>query len=80
MQPMTELDADPLRDYYRKFAQYEATGSSPIYAAWATGVAEDDEIIALLLDLPKPKRQANLLFAAARHLGAGEGDYPTLRT
>ncbi|WP_240372556.1 DUF2332 domain-containing protein [Brevibacterium zhoupengii] len=80
MQPMTELDADSLREYYRKFAQLEATGSSPIYAAWATGVAEDDEIIALLLDLPKPKRQANLLFAAARHLGAGEDDYPTLRT
>lgn len=80
MQPMTELDADSLRDYYRKFARFEASGTSPIYAAWAAGVAEDDEIIALLLELPKPKRQANLLFAAARHLGAGEGDYPSLRT
>lgn len=80
MQPMTELDADSLRDYYRRFAELEAAGTSPIYAAWATGVAEDDDIVELLLELPKPKRQANLLFAAARHLGAGESDYPTLRT
>lgn len=80
MQPMTELDADSLRGYYRKFARFEATSTSPIYAAWATGVADDDEIIELLLELPKPKRQANLLFAAARHLGAGEDDYTSLRT
>lgn len=93
MQPMSELDAESLRDYYRKFAQFEAAGASPIYTAWATGVAEDDEIIALLLELPKLKRQANLLFAAARHLGAGDGitpgeppsaagtnDYASLRT
>ncbi|MDN5634168.1 MAG: DUF2332 domain-containing protein, partial [Brevibacterium sp.] len=76
MQPMSELDAESLRDYYRKFAQFEAAGASPIYTAWATGVAEDDEIIALLLELPKLKRQANLLFAAARHLGAGDGITP----
>ncbi len=80
MQPMTELDADSLREYYRKFAQLEATDTSPIYAAWASGVAQDDEVIKHLPDLPKPKRQANLLFAAARHLGAGEGDYAALRT
>jgi hypothetical protein len=57
----------------------EAAGTSPIYTAWAEGVAADAEIIARLLDLPQPKRQANLLFAAARHLGAGEGDYADLR-
>lgn len=73
MQPMSELDAESLRDYYRRFARFEATDTSPIYTAWAQGVAEDDEIIHLLLELPKQKRQANLLFAAARHLGAGDG-------
>lgn len=80
MQPVTEPEADSLREYYRKFARFEATGTSPIYAAWAAGVAEEEEIIELLLELPKQKRQANLLFAAARHLSAGEGDYPALRT
>ncbi|MFP3395590.1 DUF2332 domain-containing protein [Brevibacterium sp. SIMBA_078] len=80
MQPMTELEAETLRDYYGKFARLEASGTSPIYTAWAEGVAADDEVIALLLELPRPKRQANLLFAAARHLGAGEGSYADLRT
>lgn len=73
MQPVTEPEAESLREYYRKFARFEASGTSPIYTAWATGVAEDEEIIELLLELPKQKRQANLLFAAARHLGAGDG-------
>ena len=79
MQPMTELEAETLRDYYGKFARLEASGTSPIFTAWAEGVATDDEVISLLLELPRPKRQANLLFAAARHLGAGEGTYADLR-
>ena len=80
MQPKTELEAETLADYYRRFAELEAAGSSPIYTAWAEGVAADDEVISRLLDLPQPKRQANLLFAAARHLGAGEGSYADLRS
>lgn len=79
MQPMTELEAETLRDYYGEFARLEATGTSPIYTAWAEGVAADDEVLSLLLELPRPKRQANLLFGAARHLGAGEGSYADLR-
>lgn len=77
---MTDLDTGTLREYYRNFADVEAAGTSPIYVGWASGVAEDAAILRLLLDLPRPKRQANLLFAAARHLGAGEGDYAQLRT
>ncbi len=79
MRPMTDLDTETLREYYRNFSRIEAAGTSPIYTAWAAGVAEDDRILALLLDLPRPKRQANLLFGAARHLGSGEGDYAELR-
>lgn len=77
---MTELEAETLRDYYGTFARLEAAGTSPIYTLWAEGVAADDEVISLLLELPRPKRQANLLFAAARHLGAGEGSYAQLRS
>ncbi|QPS34399.1 Uncharacterized protein conserved in bacteria (DUF2332) [Brevibacterium casei] len=80
MRPMTDLDTETLREYYRNFAGVEAAGTSPIYVDWASGVAEDEAILRLLLDLPRPKRQANLLFGAARHLGAGEGDYAQLRT
>lgn len=79
MQPMTELEADRLRHYYRTFARVEAADTSPIYAEWAQGVADDDAIIDLLLRLPQPKRQANLLFAAARHLGSGTGTFAQLR-
>ncbi|MGO2037549.1 MAG: DUF2332 domain-containing protein [Brevibacterium sp.] len=96
MQPMTELKAESLRDYYRRFAELEANGSSATYSAWARGVAKDDEVISRLLELPKPKRQANLLFAAARHCAGARRspdmhatekvgtlrncDYATLRT
>ncbi|OYN87596.1 hypothetical protein CGZ92_07800 [Parenemella sanctibonifatiensis] len=79
MQPMTALEAETLLDYYETFARVE-TGSSAIYSAWAAGVAQDEEVLALLLALPRPKRQANLLFAAARHLGAPEGGYAALRS
>src|SRR5437016_1311370 len=53
---------------YRRFADDEARGKSPLYAEFARGVAADDELIDFLLSLPRPKRQPNLLFAAARHL------------
>jgi hypothetical protein len=53
---------------YRRFAEDEAHGKSPLYEELARGVAADDEILDLLLSLPRLKRQPNLLFAAARHL------------
>ena len=80
MQPMTELEAESVRDYYRRFAELEAADTSPIYTEWAQGIAEDEALIDLLLGLPRPKRQANLLFAAARHLGAGNGSFAELRS
>jgi len=45
-------------------------------------VAEDDEVLALLAELPESKRQPNLVFAAARVHGADASrpDYPRLRT
>src|SRR5438045_8230102 len=53
---------------YRRFAEDEAHGKSPLYEELARGVAADNEILDLLLSLPRLKRQPNLLFAAARHL------------
>jgi len=53
---------------YRRFAEDEARGKSPLYEELARGVAADDDILDLLLSLPRPKRQPNLLFSAARHL------------
>lgn len=48
-------------------------GRSPLYVAWAEGVAADDEVLALLGELPPEKRQPNLLFACARWCGADDG-------
>src|SRR3981081_576297 len=53
---------------YRRFAEDEARGKSPLYEELAHGVAGDHEILAFLLTLPRLKRQPNLLFSAARFL------------
>lgn len=57
---------DRLREYFRHFAEVEAAPVSVLYEDWGLGVAADDEILERLLALPADKRQANLLFAAAR--------------
>ena len=64
---------DRTRAWYERFARQEAVGRSPLYVAWAEGVAADDEVLALLGELPPEKRQPNLLFACARWCGADDG-------
>ncbi|SFR76389.1 hypothetical protein SAMN05428970_2059 [Agromyces sp. CF514] len=63
-------------DRYRSFAEVEARGMSDAYEAWAEGVATDAAVQALIDELPPPKRQPNLVFSAARLLGAEPGHYP----
>ena len=58
-------------DAYRLFSEREARGVSPVYEEWARGVAGDEVLQAALETLPRPKRQPNLVFAAARLHGAG---------
>lgn len=66
-------------DRYRRFAEAEARGWSPRYEQWALGVAEDPDLLALLDDLPTPKRLPNLLFAAARYSGIPADPFPAFR-
>jgi hypothetical protein len=66
-------------DRYRRFAEQEAHGWSPCYEEWALGVAGDLELLALLDDLPEPKRQPNLLFTAARYVGIPAGPFGSFR-
>jgi hypothetical protein len=56
----------PLAAVYRRFAEQEAAGRSPLYEWLALGVAEDADALAFLVTLPEAKRQPNLLFAAVR--------------
>ncbi len=63
---------------YRDFAR-EADGS-PCFEEWAYGVADDPEVLSWLQTLPPRKRQANLVFAAARWHGVpAPGPYAGLR-
>lgn len=65
---------------YAQFAGSQAlNGGSPTYQDWALGVAADPQVCALLDTLPAPKRQPNLLFAAARLAGAPSGGWAGLR-
>jgi hypothetical protein len=76
-------DLADVRDFYRDFADREAKGESLTFERWAAGVAQDPEVLALLSGLPVPKRQPNLVFAAARWHGAAtpsDPDYADLRT
>lgn len=73
-----DLTADTA-EQYRAFA-LDARGYSPCFDDWATRVAEDAEVLAWLERLPLPKRQPNIVFAAARWHGApAPGPYDGLR-
>ena len=63
---------------YRAFAK-EARGRSPRYVKLARQVAADPEILGFLAALPRPKRQPNLLYAAACYLLGDYADISTLR-
>lgn len=57
-----------ISDFYRWFAEHEAHGRSRLYEMLALEVAEDSAILSFLAELPPPKRQPNLLFAAVKFL------------
>jgi hypothetical protein len=61
---------------YRRFAEQEAHGRSPLYEALAHCVAADPATLEFLLSLPREKRQPNLLFAAVRHVCGTMPDWP----
>src|SRR5215813_13659676 len=58
---------------YVRFAEAEARGRSALYEKFARCIANDRELLGLLLELPKEKRQPNLLLAAGRHLFGDTG-------
>jgi hypothetical protein len=79
MDPSIHRGDRPVADGYRHFARREAHGISAVYEAWANAVADDDAVLALIDTLPRPKRQPNLVFAAARHHGA-DSTYDSFRS
>lgn len=73
------LDLEKTADWYRRFRRLETPGQSEIYADWAGGIETDAEVLGLIITLPRPKRQPNLIFASARLLGAPLTGYPIFR-
>lgn len=77
---MVGLDgAESTGENYLRFARLEAAGRSATYEALAVAVAHDRDMLGFLNRLPIGKRQPNLLFAAARHLGGEIPDIGALR-
>lgn len=70
---------DAVQQRYARFAEHEAPGRSALYAEWATGVAGDPGIRAVLARIPENRRQPPLVFAVTRMLGAELGDYADWR-
>ncbi|MFE6506807.1 DUF2332 domain-containing protein [Nocardioides sp. NPDC057767] len=74
------LPLNDLTDIRRSYLLHaEEMSTSPCYLAWASGVADDPEVLRVLGDLPTLKQQANLVFAAARWHGLEPGPYADLR-
>jgi hypothetical protein len=68
-----------LVEQYRSFAQH-ARDESPCFHDWASAVADDQEVLTWIRQLPRIKQQPNLVFAAARWHGvAAPGPYDGLR-
>jgi hypothetical protein len=70
---------DRIAARFRRFADLEADGRSPLYASLARGVAGDADTLAFLARLPNAKQQPNLLFAAVRHLRGTPRDWTHVR-
>ncbi len=67
MPDLAAPDLPAIARRYRRFADLEAAGHSPLYEAAAKAVADDETLLALLAGLPEAKQQPNLLFASLRH-------------
>ena len=74
------MGSDPhgTADWYRR-AAIELAATSELQVAWATGVADDETVIALIDRLPREHRQPSLVFSVARWLGARGAAWPEFR-
>lgn len=66
-------------DWYRRAATRDLVGHSPLHAAWAAGIAADEEVLARLETLPREHRQPSLVFSVATWLGASATPYAPFR-
>ncbi|MBV8356726.1 MAG: DUF2332 domain-containing protein [Deltaproteobacteria bacterium] len=65
---MDDNSTNRIASVYLTFAEREAHGRSALYETLARGVAADSVALSFLAELPRAKRQPNLLFAAMKYL------------
>ena len=70
---------DRLAARYRRFAEAEAHGHSPLYEALALGVAGNADVLRFVASLPVAKQQPNLLLAAVRWVAGTPRDWDAFR-
>lgn len=70
---------DTLARRYDEFGRHWAHDTSPLYEDWATGIAADPVVLDLLRPLRYDRSQPNLVFAAARWVGAPLAPYAQWR-
>jgi len=66
-----DTDIAAVRERYARFARDEAPHRSALYADWATRVADDAAVAAVIARLAPLQRQPALVFAVTRMLGVG---------
>lgn len=69
-----------LAAWYLSFAELEARDRSPLYENLARRMAEDVRLLTVLGELPPPKQQPNLLFAAVKYLCGAPQNWSDFRT
>jgi hypothetical protein len=65
---VTNDDLERIARGYRSFGGVDAAEESPLYAQLAAAVADDEQLLRFLADLPAGKRQPMLLFATLQFL------------
>ncbi|MDE3722806.1 DUF2332 domain-containing protein [Nocardiopsis sp. N85] len=79
MDPVLD-EVERVRAWYWRFAEHYEAGGAASYARIARALATDDEVVGLVLGLPRGnKRQPNLLLGAVRFLGGPVEDWEGFR-
>jgi len=75
---MAKSERERTADWFRQFASAEGA-ESPRYRDWALGIANDDQLLALVGKLPLSKRQPVLVLTCARVAGVPLRPFETAR-
>ncbi|MEY4898226.1 MAG: hypothetical protein RL294_37 [Actinomycetota bacterium] len=75
---MANSERDRTADWFRRFASAEGA-ESPRYRDWALGIANDDQLLALVAKLPLSKGQPVLVLTCARVAGVPLRPFETAR-